>query len=97
MSITASEVVSDVLVVVETALQAEGVEGALAAAVLEKVRNHFFGAAPPADGTVAALAGGLVGAVVAALGGADQVRAILDAEYGAARAAVDAEAKAVLG
>jgi hypothetical protein len=97
MSLSASEVISDVLVVVETALQAEGVEGALAAAVLEQVRAHFFGSAPPANASVASMAGGLIGSVVTALGGADQVRAILDAEYGAARAAVDAEAKAVLG
>ena len=97
MTISASEVTSDILVVLEVALKAEGVEGALAAAVLEQVRLHFFGSAPPADASVASMAGGLIGSVVSALGGADQVKAILDAEYGAARLAVDEEAKAVLG
>jgi hypothetical protein len=96
MTISASQIASDVLVVLETALQAEGVPGTLAAAVLEQVRQHFFGAAPPANASVAAMAGGLIGSVVAAVGGADQVRAILDAEYGAARAAVDAEAAEIL-
>jgi hypothetical protein len=96
MTISASQVTSDILVVLETVLQAEGVEGALAAAVLEQVRVHFFGAAPPPNASVASMAGGLIGSVVSALGSADQVKAILDAEYGTARAAVDAEAAALL-
>lgn len=96
MTVSAARVASDVLVVLETVLQVEGVEGQLAAAVIEQVRKHFFGAAPPPDASIASMAGGLVGSVVAALGGADQVRAILDAEYGTARAAIDAEAAALL-
>jgi hypothetical protein len=96
VSISASQIASDILVVIETALQAEGVPGQLAAQVLEQVRAHFFGVAPPANASVASMAGGLIGSVVGALGSADRVRAILDAEYGAARVAVDAEAAALL-
>jgi hypothetical protein len=96
MSISATTIASDIIVVLETALQAEGVEGQLAAAVLEQVRVHFFGAAAPANASIASMAGGLIGSIVSAVGGADQVKTILDAEYGAARLAVDAEAKALL-
>lgn len=95
--INAKQIVSELFVVVESALKVEGIEGQLAAAILAQVRQHYFGAAPPAATNVASLAGGLIGAVVAAAGGQSQVAKILAGEFAATTEAADAEAAAVLG
>lgn len=69
--------------------------GELAADVLDLVAGSVL--RTPTGAIVEQLAGDLLGILVEALGGADKVRAMLDAEYAAIDAEVDAREVAKVG
>ncbi len=76
------------------AIASMGVEGMLVADVLRAIDATFLSA--PAPTPIEKIAGVIISRVVGALGGADQAKAMLEAQYEAAAMASDAAARKVL-